>query len=451
MFKTMILANLLLLFWGNSVLRLLWPQGRRSIWIYVPVAYYLGECCVMVWMYVLAIFGIHFSVLTIDLPISMMALLSYFFREHSFKFGISNPAGNEKWGMLKTGLVVVVTLYIAWQIFYVMWMAASVPVFEWDVVWRIGLKARCFFFDQGLADLKNLPYPGYALGGPFMMCWASLQAGIWSEEVLRSIPAFEFLMFIGLFYGFLSVLLSRFGAILGTGLLVSSGFFTYHATLLYNDFSVSVLFCSSVFCLVLWNRSKDNRLLLVASLLMGGAGLFKLESFVYVFLIILTWPFFFALKNSKTVMIFFVPVMLVLICHEILYWNLHVSSNGINIGFLGMPGIADRMLKTLTTFGKQFFGSWNWNVLWGFFLALWVSDLKCIRDHEELRVLILYLGLFISYLILASILTDKFWILGGPDSYQTLPRMVLHFYPLCPAAIVLLLKASKMKFVANAL
>jgi hypothetical protein len=440
MFKFIILTNLLLLLWGNALLRLLWPQGRRLIWIYVPVSYYLGECCVVLWMYFLAIFRIHFSILSIDLPISMMALLSYFVRGHSFMPERFDPPGNKKWGMLKASLVVIAVMYITFQVLFVIWMTVTIPVFEWDVVWRIGLKARVFFVDHGIENLKNLPYFWYALGGPFILCWTSLQGGIWSEVGLRSVPAFEFLMFVILFFGFLSVLLSRFWAILGVGLLVSSAFFTYHATLLYNDFSVSILFCSSLFCLILWNKFKDNRILLVASLLLGGSGLFKLESFLYAFLIVMSWKFLFVSKSRlKTATIFSIPVIAAFICHEMLCWRLHPNPSETNVGFLGTAGLSDRVIMTAVTFGKQLFAGWNWNILWGLLFVLLITNLKRIRDHEELRLLMSFLGLLVGYLFLTSIFTDKYRLLGGVDSYQTLPRMILHFYPLCPAAIVFLL------------
>jgi len=395
----------------------------------------------MWWMYVLAILRVHFTVLTIDLPLSMMALFSCSFRVPAYEPEKRFIPDDEKWGKLKFFIITIVLIYIAWQIFYVMWRALSIPVFEWDVIWRIGLKARIFFFDHTIEHLKDLPYPGYALGGPFILCWSSLQTGRWCEEALRSIPAFEYLMFIVFFFGSLNAFVSRFWAILGVGLLVSSGFFTYHATLLYSDLSVSILFCSSIFCLLLWDKSNDNRLLPISSLLLGAAGLFKLESFIFAFLVILTWgPVFISKKcGLRALMSFLVPVTLILICHETLIGNLHVSADGIKIGLLGLTGMTGRMLMTLIALAQQFFVSWNWNVLGGLLSALLIAHLKSIWEHEVNRRLFIFFCLWIIYLFMASVLTDKFRVLAGPDSYQTLPRMILQFYPLCPALIVLIL------------
>ena len=175
MFEIAFLVNLLLFFLGNSFLRLFWPCGKRFAWIYFPLSYFLGESFVVIWMYVLSILGINFSAITIDIPLIVMALLARGWSFRSLEPKIENlpSAVHRRYGTLEMIFAVVVGAYIVVQIIYVVWMASAIPIFEWDVIWRIGLKAKVLFFERGIGHLKDLPYPGYALGGPFMMSWAS--------------------------------------------------------------------------------------------------------------------------------------------------------------------------------------------------------------------------------------------------------------------------------------
>lgn len=437
------LTNLFLLVLGHSFLQFLWPQGKKLGWIYFPLAYFLGEYCIVIWMYFLAILGTSFSIMSIDIPLSLLAIFFYkLSRSH-----ISSPDHKNVLEMTNAPLnklkavFFIIWIYVILQIAYVMWMALIVPVFEWDVVWRIGLKAKVFFFDRGIEKLKDLPYPNYALGGPFIMTWAALHAGGWHEATIRFIPATEFLMFVILFRGFLRVFLSPALALIGLGLLVSANYFTYHATLLYNDFKVSVFLCSSIFCLIIWNKFKILPFLFLGGILFSGASLFKLESSVYSFLTILLWRFIFQTQGKdflKTILIFSLPSIGILLCHSIFCSIRGFRDESTVIKFLGVNGFFERVCNTFLTLYNQFFVSWNWNILWGILLGLFIFNFQNRRLMSECRTFGLFLGMFVGYLLLASIFTDRYRILGGSDAYQTLPRMILHFYPLVPALIVFL-------------
>jgi len=431
-----------------SSLSFIWPDGKRFPLVYWPLSYFGGQYCVVLWMYLLSILGIHFSIMTIDIPLCLIAFLSLMrkgnvarIEKRDFRF---EPMGAP--GIWQKILSILIIAYILGQIFFVIWMALNVPIFEWDVIWRIGLKGKVLFFDQGIQNLTHMPYPGYSLAGPFMMSWASSHAGMWHENVARAIIASDYIMFIILFGGFLRVFMSSLVALIATALLISSNFFTYHATLLYNDFPVAIFLCSSIFCLVLWNKVKGSSWLLLSSVLMSMAGLFKLEAFLYGFYILVVGCFLFIgfqKQNVKNIIIFMLPWIAALLFHLTLCWVARLDMGAVGVKFVGVIGVGQRAMATFGTLSKELFAGWNWNVLWGLLLVLLVQNFRRVLNQPEIRMLALILLVFIGHVICASVFSDRFRVLGGTDAIQTLPRMILHFYPLCPALIAFFIMTEK--------
>jgi hypothetical protein len=446
-----VLHHLLLVIWGYSLLRCLWPRLNHHLWLVVPLSYFLGQSMVILWMYLCAIFAAPFSLLIIDVPISIAALLAFYF-SISVKPELGRPvltvSASGKQQPLKVLLTLVFAAYIFWQIAYVLWMVWHTTFYEWDVVWRIGLKGKVFFLDQGVTQINNLPYSEYALGGPFLMSHIANHAGMWDEQLVKSLSAAEFLMFSIFFIGFLKLYIPFILALLGTALMVSANFYTYQATLLFNDFPVSIFFCSSIFCLVLANTLKDERLVLVAALLLSTACLFKLESFLYIFLILITWKWIFPDLRShlkKIALLFGLPLAMTGLCHVAFCFIKKVQWAGVSFSFLTFDGILARAQAAVLILGQQLFMSWNWNILWGALAMLMVTHMSSFLAKKETKPLGALLILFVCYLVCISTFTSRYVFLSGSYAHFTLPRMVLHFFPLCPALIAFLISSEIRK------
>jgi hypothetical protein len=455
MIISILLTHILLFLWGGLILRRFLPKEVPSLLLFVPCAYFIGEFFLIIWMYFLAFIHIGFSVLSIDLSLSVLIVLIAFISGGSkmgpLYFGhveVFQEAGRFLKKIQKpvnpvNFIYVVLVLYVLGQVLFVSWMALKIPFFEWDVVWRIGLKGKVFFFDRSVRHLNDLPFPGYALGGPFLMSWWGWHIGVWSENIIRCITVAHFILFICLFKGFFDLFLKPAQSVAGLVLALSSGFFVYHATLLYNDFFVSVFLTASVFCIILAEKFKAGSFLFAASFLLALACFFKLESSVYVVLVSLITYFFVFRKHFEhelSALWYVLPVSGAVVLHTLLIWWLQLDTQqGVSFHLLPAAGIFSRFMATCSAILRETFLSWNWNITWVVLFFIAIARFGVLRKDGVLRLLLAFIATFFLYLVLVSTFTDRFRVIGGEESYQLLSRTVLHFYPLCPALAALLL------------
>ena len=105
-----------------------------------------------------------------------------------------------------------------------------------------------------------------------------------------------------------------------------------------------------------------------------------------------------------------------------------------------LPGchFVQDLLAMTVSLSDNLFLSGNWNILW-FLLA--ITAFVCGRDKKPFVVrflnfaLLMFFADYIKYVFFTS--TSQF--LAGEHNIDTLSRFLLHFYPLCPILIGLLI------------
>ena len=58
-------------------------------------------------------------------------------------------------------LYIVFFVLISHSIFYIFWKSINEPIYSWDALATVALKAKIFFFEKHLPPLHLLPHPTY--------------------------------------------------------------------------------------------------------------------------------------------------------------------------------------------------------------------------------------------------------------------------------------------------
>ena len=198
--------------------------------------------------------------------------------------------------------------------------------------------------------------------------------------------------------------------------------------------------CTSIILLLWWGRQGHDSWLILASLFSGLTTFIKLEGTEY--LLIHTILCLIILSRNTTYNFqekFFKFLKFVVPSYSIcLLYNLYKLSVGVwetegRIRFILSLQSLNRLPSILKAFGHSLFMGGNWNLLWAILIISLASYIKRARKERDVNLLwtalVLFIGLYIVFFTFTS----------ASVSYpNTLPRVVLHFFPLCPLLIILL-------------
>ncbi len=435
---------------GLGAAHLLFRKRALSRIFLFSISFCLGLGFLTSWMIVLSMVQIPWSVELINYPLLFLSILInlYLIKTNSTRRkeerGIKQiTSTNQK--TLTSIIYALILGYIFYQILFTFWKALSFPLYTWDEIFIIAIKAKVFYFSQSLEKINLLPLPSYPLHVPLSMSWVALNLGNWHEQFVKIIFPFIFLSILGIHFTFLRQKTSRFWATLGIALLVSSNFFVYHASIAYQEMPLIAYNLSIPLLFLLAQREKEDGFLILAGLFAGFSTHTKLEALGYValnsFLLIylLTTqdknPFFIKIKRFLKFIIPAGIIYLLYVCTRI-HYQIPTAEDRFICDFTANS--FSRIPIIFSTMIENIFFSGNWNILWLLLLASFLKNQKKLATCFETRLLTLALCSYFLLYFAISFLTPNFASISGPESPTVLSRVILHFFPLVPLLIVLL-------------
>lgn len=432
--------------WGYCLCSFLFRKINLNFLVRMSFAYGLGMGFLSLWMLILDFFYIRFSFESITFPLSALSLLWLRRREIHGECArnLEKQDGPHSLNrLISRFFIVLLIFYMVYEIIFVFCLALNIPIHTWDAICRVGIKAKVFFFDQSLEKIGDFSWAFYPIHTELCETWAAIILGSWNDQIVKILFPVTFLMNL-IFYGhYLYRKTSVWGALTGLTLLLSANLYTFHATISYSDIFLAYYTSGALISILLWQESRKDAFLVIASLLGGMGALVKLEGLAYFFIFaaLVVFLVFFSKRNS---------------CKEKIKLSLKFLLPGLSIyGFFyfykmihKIPAIGRvffdfewRHLNRLSDIGTVFFNnlflSGNWNIVW-FILGLSLTNLTILRKHRDAQIILSALILFFIFYGSLALFTSNFHWLAGEQSYISLPRVFLHFFSFAPLLIVLL-------------
>src|SRR3989338_1048505 len=435
---------------GYTLLAALFRELSMGIMLRSALGFGLGLGILSHWMLILGILEIPFNVEVIGCPL-IFVLVFFLYKILRRRGNIVFPLKNHLTHRAKIYHIrqnpplsykifyFTAVSYIAYIFLFVFWQSLTIPIESWDALATYAFKAKVFFFDRTIHRL-NVPHPSFPPHLSFLHTWINLNLGAWDDVMVKIILPLTLAAYAIVHYSYLKALTDSPWALGGLCLLLSSNFLVYHATIAYNDLSMMYYNCTSIILLLWCGRQGNDSWLILASLFSGLTTFIKLEGTEY--LLIHTILCLIILSRNTTYNFqekFFKFLKFVVPSYSVcLLYNLYKLSVGVWETEGRIPSIPslqslNRLPSILKAFGHSLFMGGNWNLLWAILIISLASYIKRARRERDVNLLwtalVLFIGLYIVFFTFTS----------ASVSYpNTLPRVVLHFFPLCPLLIILL-------------
>jgi hypothetical protein len=271
----------------------------------IALGYLLGTSLLTAQMFVYSLFGLKFNPFQIALP-WVLLLPAFMIGSQHVKFDLKNL---KPFDWLLSGL-------IAAKVIYVFFEALIKPVVAWDAIMNWSLRAKIFFFEKTVPLAKDSPFfmglgmKQYPLQIPLLETWTFLVMGGWDDVRMKLLFPLYFCALLIIFYASVRNYKSRTQSLFFTFLLSSLPLLTYHATVSYADFVVGAYFLAAVAYLYRYFQEKENRFLVLSSLLICAAGWVKDEGVVFYFICLFLVVLYEKLKGWKKILVYSVPLIL---------------------------------------------------------------------------------------------------------------------------------------------
>ena len=337
-------------------------------------------------------------------------------------------------------LFIAMGSYLVYQFYFIVGITFVLPIGVYDALVITALKSKVFFYDAAIDALKFLPLPSYPLMVPFEMFWVAVNAGHWDDTLVNVVFPLTYLSFTLFQYWFMR---ERFGilwALACCALTVSSAFYSYHAAITYQDFTLMFFNVAAQMLMVMCYRRRDMGLLPLAGLCVGMGVFVKLEGTIYFIInaimclyLLSFMPWLSWAKRVRAFFVFLIPGASIYTFHA-----LFVASQGFEQAegrytFKGDLHLMERMGTLITNYAHSFFLCNNWTMLWTILIVgLFAFGGKAFKDFEA-RFYGLIITLTIAMFLAVDILTNNYI-----SNHTVLTRVTLHFYPILPIFIVLI-------------
>ncbi len=334
------------------------------------------------------------------------------------------------------------SLYIAYSILIIFLHSSTNLVKSWDSIATVTLKAKVFFFDHTLRHLP-LSHISYPLHVSFLETWTALNLGYW-DEILINAPIFlTCLSFLVVHYYFLKSKTNAAWALGGVCLLLTSNFFTYHASIPYADFSLMYYNCAAIALILLWAEKNDHGVLILAALFSGLMSFVKLEGTLYLglhtlfFILLLAGIKKYTLKEKITnLFTFAIPSYGIAGVFHLYKMITGITGMEGRLGPTWKTDLLQRSQIIIKNLVQTFFFSGNWNILWVILLVGVLTNWSKIKQDREIRLLVALLGMFLVVYVAFFLFTPIY--IDYHNTYNALSRTILHFFPLATWVIILL-------------
>jgi len=430
---------------GYMVLLLMFRKRVFDMFTRLCIAYGLGLGILVQLMLILGTLNIPLSITTINAPLSIVLISLIVFKlRNEYDRGGPGP-GKTLFLDLKRyisrldykSMIIYIpfALYLGWIVFYVFWEALSIPVYSYDAVYAIAVKAKVFFYERSIEPLRHMAHPSYPVFIPLVESWIAIIMDRWNDQVIKIIFPVTFISFLAIHAYTVNMFTNRKWALFSTILLCSSNFFIVHAALSYRDLFLLYYLCSSVMFLIMWARSGNEAFLVLAGLFTGFGTSVKLEGTLYLLILsvmsaMLIFSGRFPAKNNAAIRFLKFSVPGYLICGYFYAYKVlkHIPPEKVFFDF--SPENIKRIPLILKAFLGDMFLTGNWNIVWFILAVSLLINHRRLRSSEEARILSFTLVLIFGCYFLNGFLTSNFEWLGGPGTSTALSRIILQFFPL---------------------
>jgi len=380
--------------------------------------------------------------------ISLLFLLRLYF--FSSDIPPKSPTIEPSLTWMRKAVFVIMLAYISYQMAYIFWNAWYLPVYQADAFSLHAYKAKIFFHTHHLKQPSELylagKYLSYPLQIPLVVTWVALNIGQWHEGWAQMTIALNCLVFIVIVYHGVKLWTDRLTALLTVTLILSSFFFVLHASMVYGDFTV-MSYTILALLLMAWGvHSRAISFIILGGLMSAFGASVKLEGIEYFVLelivlcrFIFAKEFFdprFALKSFGGYVLPFILVEANFLFFKAHYGITELSNQEHQFVFF-QQGLLAYIFTIAMALVDNFFLSGNWSILW-FFLIVMVLANGGYQKSFAIQFFSFALGIFFVCFGVTVPFTELFVYYTDRSSMDTLARVLLHFYPLCPILIGLL-------------
>jgi len=431
---------------GYACILYILGRVRLPFLLILSLSFGMGLGVLCQWMLFLGMLRVPYHLDIIGIPLIIITVL--FFAAYLFnrKKAAQQPRYLLPEKTQKKGTIFWLSFfYVIFVVFVAFWMALTIPVFSWDAFATVAFKAKILFIEKTLAFLPYSSHAAYPLHTPFVEAWIAFNLGIWDDQLIKIVFPLTLCSFLLINYVFLRYFMDNKWALFGCFLFCSSAFFVAHATISYRDFFMAYYNALVVILILLWRKFDEDRLLFLASLFAGFATFVKIEGQLYLGISILLVVLLlmsdrrigFRKKINKS-LLFLIPSLLIWLNYFVynrLILGIMVEQKGtIELGWEQLGRINDILNKLFI----DCFYSGNWNFVWYLLVFSLCLQLEKVFRSQAIKILLFLLLCFLGNIILLGTLTASYVWLAGKLWYQTLSRLVLHFYPVCVWLVVLL-------------
>lgn len=344
-------------------------------------------------------------------------------------------------GYFRLGFYAILA-YILFISYIIYWKALNLPVFAWDSLATAIFKSKIFYHERDLSLLQYVPRPSYPLQIPLLGTWVSMNLGEWNDQLYKVIFPLYFSAFAILQYYFLRCYTRRTWALLGVSLLFASEFCVMHASTSYRDITMMTYNCGAMYLLVMWFSRRKDCLLILAGLLAGFGTFTKLEGNGHLLIHLIVLAGMLCLSKDQwrrrgiQMLKFAIPAFL-----PVVFYLYVKTSHGVIVAERAGVGFEvdylTRIIPILIAFVKYTLLYDQWNVLYAV-VVLSLFNLYRQKHQAQTYWLLISLFLFFGLIFAVLFLTENYDLVIGFYEEVNLPRLFLHFFPLVPAAIILL-------------
>jgi hypothetical protein len=343
------------------------------------------------------------------------------------------PAG--KWTRAHKFIMAAIAVQAAWVIF----LAMSAPASSHDAVANYALKAKMFYFAEGIpAGFFAWPegvvaHPDYPLLLPFVMTWIYAFTGF-NDLIVKMLMPMVYLGFMALFFSRMRKLFDPAYALLSVFILATIPQIAAYGTVIHADLLLAAFVTCSMLYFISYARVRIAADLVFSSVLMGFSLWIKNEAIVFTAAFILLFVVLAARERGvwrKRALRDGVLAIAMIGAIALPWFLVKISSGAVNSDLNITALTADRLMRNvkdipiiLNLFQQEVFGPKKWNIFWVMFFASIIWKRKSLWRGENAYITLFLLvsaaGYFTGYM--ATTGENLFFYVN-----TTISRFMIHF------------------------
>lgn len=413
--------------------------GRgHSIAEMAAVPFFLGMGAVSLLMFFYFIAGVAFNFINLVIvPAVILMLMAARYASRPGRLKEIRPFVEPAvtWTGTHKFILTAIAIQAAWVIF----VAMSVPVNAHDALANYALKAKIFYFAEGIpAGFFTWPeevvaHPDYPLLVSFVMTWIYAFTGF-NDLIVKMLMPIVYLGFMAIFFSRMRKLFDPAYALLSVFMLATIPQIAAYGTIIHADLFLAAFVTCSMLYFISYARLRIAGDLVFSSVLMGFSLWIKNEAVVFAAAFILLFMVLAARDRGvwrKRALRDGVLAAAIIGAIALPWFYVKISSGAVNSDLDITALTAARLIRNikdipvlLNLFQQEVFGPKKWNIFWVMFFA------SVIWKHRNLwRGENIYIALFLA--VSAAGYFAGYMATTGENLFfyvnTTISRFMIHF------------------------